>query len=203
MNDKLDLKKERVENLLEGLVRILAKKHILTACDGEALKRDFENHESQYLEDFLLEEGLVEKEDLLMALQEYYGVQAVDVLGAIFDHDLVAMFPKDVLLRNCCIPLNKDENILFVITNDPSDDGKEVILREYVSYDIEFLVGIPRHIDMMIKDFYQEELYTLDADEVVERAQYEDEVEREEAEKEREDDEEGSVHRYHRYEDED
>ncbi|HBL98801.1 TPA: hypothetical protein DDZ86_04125 [Candidatus Dependentiae bacterium] len=202
MNEKISRKKERFENLLEGLIRILGKKGILNSRDGDALRRDFENHESEYIEDFLLEEGIVEKEDLLKALQEYYEVPAVDVLGTIFDHDLVSMFPKDVLLRNSCLPLNRDGNILFVVTSDPFDDEKEVILREYVSYDIEFMVGLPRHIDMMIKDFYQDELYHIDADEIVERAQHEDEEERYEEEKIREEDEEGGARYRHREEEE-
>lgn len=175
-----------MESLLDGLVRILSKKNILQSKDAVELQHEFENHEAQYVEDFLLEEGLVDKEQLLQALQEFYGVQSVDVLGAIFDHDLVTMFPKDVLLRNCCIPYYRDGNILFVITNDPQNDELDAILREYVSYDIEFFVGIPSHIDMMIKDFYQETLYDVDFDENIDRATEEDEEEREELERERE-----------------
>lgn len=178
-----------METLLEGLVRILSKKEILQSKDVVVLQHEFENHEAQYVEDFLLEEGLVDKEQLLVALQEFYGVQAVDVLGAIFDHDLVTMFPKDVLLRNCCIPYYRDGNVLFVIAASPQNDDLEVKLREFVSYDIEFFVGIPRHIDMMVKDFYQDELYAVDYEENIDRAAEDEEDERMEDEFEREEEE--------------
>lgn len=168
-----------METLLEGLVRILSKNGIMQSKDAAVLQREFENHEAQYVEDFLLEEGLVDKEQLLLALQEFYGVQAVDVLGAIFDHDLMRMFPKDVLLRNRCIPYYRDGNILFVIAYNPKDDDLEAKLREFVSYDIEFFVGIPGHIDMMVKDFYQDTLYDIDYEENIERAAEDDEEERE------------------------
>jgi len=92
------------ENVIDGLINILAERGVLKRDDADALKQEFANHESQNFEDFLLEEGLVEKEDLLQALQEYYGVRAIDVLGEMFDHDLLIMFPKDVLLRNYCLP---------------------------------------------------------------------------------------------------
>lgn len=178
-----------METLLEGLVRILSKKGVLQSKDAAVLQREFENHEAQYVEDFLLEEGLVDKEQLLLALQEFYGVQAVDVLGAIFDHDLIKMFPKDVLLRNCCIPYYRDGNILFVIGTNPQNDDLDAKLREFVSYDIEFFVGIPMHIDMMVKDFYQDTLYDIDYEENIDRASEDEEEERMDDERTREEEE--------------
>ncbi|MCL5436682.1 MAG: hypothetical protein M1549_02290 [Candidatus Dependentiae bacterium] len=175
-----------METVLEGLVRILSAKGIMQSKDAATLQREFENHAAQYVEDFLLEEGLVDKEQLLEALQEFYGVQAVDVLGAIFDHSLLKMFPKDVLLRTCCIPYYRDANILFVIATNPTNDELDAKLREFVSYDIEFFVGLPRHIDMMIKDFYQDSLYRIDYEENIDRAAEDEEEERMEDEHERE-----------------
>lgn len=185
---KKTLEQKSPESLktLRGLVEILNRKGLLRKKEADAVVNDFQKHEASYVEDFLIEEGIVEKEALLMALQEYFKVTAVDVLGAVFDHNLVRMFPKDVLLRNCCIPYQREDNMLFVITNDPSDDEKESILREFVSYDIEFFVGLPSDIDMMIKDFYQDPLYDVNYEEIVAQSQYEDEKERYDDEHERE-----------------
>ncbi|HBY06083.1 MAG: Type IV-A pilus assembly ATPase PilB [candidate division TM6 bacterium GW2011_GWE2_42_60] len=177
---KKELNQKSPESLtaLKGIAEILNKKGLLKQQEADALIVSFQNHEASYAEDFLIEEGIVEKEDLLIVLQEYYKVPAIDVLGAIFDHDLVRLFPKDVLLRNCCIPYQREDDTLFVITNDPSDDEKEAILREFVSYDVEFFVGLPSDIDMMIKDFYQDPLYEVNYEETIAQAQYEDEKER-------------------------
>jgi hypothetical protein len=163
------------DEVIDGLINILAERGVLKAEDAGSLKREFETNDAQHFEDFLLEEGLVEKDELLQALQQLYGVRAIDVLGEMFDHDLLVMIPKDVLLRNFCLPYYREENILFVITNDPSNDELVEILQKFVSYDIEFFVGIPMHIDMMIKDFYQDELYEIDPEENVAQAEHEDE----------------------------
>src|SRR5690606_30160744 len=104
---------------------------------------------------------------LLKVLQDYYNVTAMDVLGEMFDHDLLRQFPKDVLLRNCCIPYRQDGPLLIVVTDNPLNEDLDEILGEYVSYDFHYYVGIPRHIDMMIKDFYQDELYTQDFEEII------------------------------------
>lgn len=165
---------EQKNRVIDDLILLLMNRGHLKIGDAEALKTDFANHEAQYFEDFLLEEGLIEKDVLLNILQEYYGVRAVDVLGEMFDHGLLTMFPKDVLLRNCCIPYYREGNILFVITNDPNNDERVEILHKFASYDIEFFVGIPRHIDMMIKDFYQDELYESDFDDTIVHAERED-----------------------------
>lgn len=171
---------EQKEQTVDRLIEVLQEREVLTDRDATALKEDFKRHEAPYFEDFLLEEEIVEKEDLLAALQEMYGVPAVDVVGEVFDHNLVTMFPKDVLLRNCTLPYRRDENVLFVITNDPEDDEREVTLREYVSYDIEFFVGIPSHIDLTIKEFYQDSLYQEDPENIIDEAEVDEEKDREE-----------------------
>ncbi|MBN2267353.1 MAG: hypothetical protein JW725_03365 [Candidatus Babeliaceae bacterium] len=167
------------ETVVDGLVRILQEREIITEKDAQALKEDFKRREAPFFEDFLLEEGIVDKEVVLDALQEFYQVQAIDVLGEVFDHDLVKMFPKDVLLRNFALPYRRDENVLFVITNNPRNEDLDMRLREFVSYDIEFLVGIPTHIDMTIKEFYQDPLYDIDYEGTIEETQEQEEEERE------------------------
>jgi len=164
------------KKVIDGLLNILCDRKILTQEDTEELKKEFAKDETEYFEDYLIDERIVEKEDLLKALQDYYNTPAIDVMGAMFDHDLLVKFPKDVLLRNCCIPYYQDGMLLFVITNDPTNENLDEILGESVSYDFVFLVGIPRHIDMMIKDFYNSELYKDDFEDVVDEAERESEI---------------------------
>ncbi len=177
--------------LLERLVCALEKRDVLEPQDLEALCQEFEEHEALSAQDFLLEEGIVEKEDLLAALEEVFGVKAIDVVGTMFDHTLIRAFPKDVLLRNNVIPYLQDGLVLIVVAGNPEQEGLEEVLREHVSNDIEFFVGIPQHIDMMTKDFYQDELFHVDFENTIAQAHYEDEEERYYWEHERERFEEG------------
>lgn len=178
------------KDVVDQIIHELQKIHVIKEADAEALKHDFERSDVAYIEDFLLEEGLVEEEQLLQVLQTVYGVRSIDVMGELFDHDLLKQIPKDVLLRNCCLPFRKEgDDILYIITANPANEDLEGILRSYVSYDIEFLVGIPHHIDMMIKDFYQDPVYPIDYEYNIEEAGEELEHEREEDEHKREDEE--------------
>ncbi len=177
--------------LLERLVCALEKRDVLEPQDLEVLCQEFEQHEALSVQDFLLETGLVEKEELLGALEEVFGVKAIDVLGTMFDHTLIQSFPKGLLLRNNVIPYLQDGMVITVIAGNPEDEDIEERLREHVSNDIEFFVGIPQHIDIMIKDFYQDELYHVEFENTIAQAHYEDEDDRYHWEHERERIEEG------------
>lgn len=164
------------KKIIDGLLDILCDREVLNREDTAELKREYEKSETERFEDYLIDERIVEKDDLLKALQEYYNTPAIDVMGAMFDHDLLVKFPKDVLERNCCIPYYQDGMLLFVIAAAPTNEDLDELLGEFVSYDFEFLVGIPRHIDMMIKDFYQAEMYKEDYEDVIDEAAREEEI---------------------------
>lgn len=182
---------ESQNELLGRLVCALEKRDILEPQDLVALCKTFEEHEALTAQDFLFEEGIVDKEDLLSVLEEVFGVKAIDVIGTMFDHAIIRSFPKGVLLRNNVIPYLQDGLVLIVIAGNPEVDGLESVLREYVDSDIQFFVGIPQHIDMMIKDFYQDELYQVDFENTIAQAHYQDEDDRYYWEHEREHFEEG------------
>jgi len=76
------------------------------------------------------------------------------VVGYIFNELLVREFPKDFLLRNNIIPMEVDDEILIVIAGDPAASGLESSIREYVSYGVEFMVGLSRDIEDMVKEYY-------------------------------------------------
>lgn len=167
---------DREQKVIDGLLTILCDLEVVSRDDKEELQREFERSEIVRFEDYLIDEEIVEKEDLLRALQQYYKVTAVDVLGEMFDHNLLTMFPQDVLVRNCAIPYRQDDDILVMIVANPNDENLDAVLGEFVSYDFEYFVGIPRHIEMMIKDFYQKEMYKEDFEDIIDEEAREREV---------------------------
>ena len=64
------------------------------------------------------------------------------------------MFPKDMLLRNAIIPLEVDENMMIMVASEPDDPELLFEIGEYVSYDIQFYVGLGRDICDAVKEFY-------------------------------------------------
>lgn len=159
-----DMKAMRHESFIDGITAILAKRNIIKATEAAALRKSFKESAKPYFDEFLLDEGLVEKDDLLEALAEYYQVPAFDVVGYFFDHELVRMFPQDFLIRNGIIPIEQDENILVVVASDPSNPDLLPRIGNYVSYDVQFRVGIRSDIVDAIEEFYQRSLTEVDYD---------------------------------------
>lgn len=118
------------------------------------LQKAFKESDQEHFDDFLLEEGLIETADLLRALSLYYKVPAIDVKGLFFENDLVRKFPKEFLLQHDVIPYELDDNILFVVASRPEADGLESAMREFLPYDVEFLVGVSRDIEDAVEEFY-------------------------------------------------
>lgn len=144
-----------------GLLRILAELKFITAEDAVKLLTAYHETDGDQLDEFLLGEGIVEKEQLLEALSQYYQVPSFDVVGYFFETHLLRMFAKDMLLRNEMIPLQVDENMMIMIAADPSDPELLFKIGENVSYDIRFHVGIAGDICDAVKEYY-DKAYTQD-----------------------------------------
>lgn len=151
-------------NIVDALCTILEKHKVLKQADSDSLKKKFIDHNTKIFEDFLLEEGLVTKEQLLDALAELYDYPAIDVTGVFFDHHLVRMFPKDVMARNCFIPYERDGDVLIIVTHNPNNADLPKIIGNFVSYDVTYMVGIPRHIFDAIQEYYDESLTEREMD---------------------------------------
>lgn len=149
------MKKEFIDDI--GI--ILTEKHLITPQDLVALHRSFKNRSDISFEDFVLEEGIVEKSDLLEALSDYYQVPAIDVNGQFFDHYDITLIPKDVMLQHYFIPYDRDdEDNLWVVAANPGDPHLRVVIGEQVTHHINFMVGLPRDIIDAIEENYDESI---------------------------------------------
>ncbi len=146
----------RGESFTTDLINLLVRNNVVKAQEAKGLKEEFDKSDQVQFDDFLLGEGIVPKDDLLTALADYYQVPFLDPRGYFFDHDLLIKFPQDFLVRNGIIPMELDENILVFLANDPHKEGLEQAIREFVSYDIEFWVGLRQPIIDSIREYYQE-----------------------------------------------
>jgi len=143
------------------LTDILVKIKAITPEMKDALEQQFAASSHERFDDFLLEQGLVDKEDLLKALSMLYQVPALDAVGSFFDTFLLKKFPIDFLLRNAIIPYEQDEDMLLVVAADPSDSELLEKIGEHVSYDIRFNVGIYTDIVDSVRQYYETALTEL------------------------------------------
>ncbi|MFZ5953543.1 MAG: hypothetical protein ACOYT8_00410 [Candidatus Dependentiae bacterium] len=149
---------EKRETFAQALCDILVKNKVVKPEEARAMQRAFKNSSKESFDDFLLEEGLVEEAPLLKALSDLYEVPAIDVVGYFFETFLLHKFPKDFLLRKRIIPLQVDENILIMVASNPNDSELLPEIGEYVSYDIQFYVGLGRDIEDAVKEYYEDSL---------------------------------------------
>jgi hypothetical protein len=139
---------------IDELSAILARHNKLKFIDVQGLRKSFNDQEDLTFEDFLIEQGLISKADLLQALSEYYGVSALDVIGEFFDHYLLRLFPKDILLLHYFIPYAREADRLFIVAAEPDDPHLPVVIGQYITHDINFMVGIGSDIHETIEEFY-------------------------------------------------
>jgi len=146
---------EKREQFAERLSAILIKNKDLSVKDAIRLREDFNNRGKDTFDYFLLTEGLVSKQGLLTALSEYFEVPAIDLTDyELTDPILSRLFPRELLLQHCCIPVEVDEDELLVVTADPTNEEMVAELATLVSYDIQLAVGLKQQIIDEIRDMY-------------------------------------------------
>ena len=142
------------KDIVQALCKILEKNGVLRHFDAVSLEKAFKDRSDITFEDFLLEEGITTKPELLIALGEFYEVPALDIEGELLEHQLVVMFPKDEMLRNFFIPYLRDGDVLQVVASNPNNATLSEIIGRYVSYDVTYMVGIARDISDMVEEYY-------------------------------------------------
>ena len=153
------------QQLIDGITKVLVQLNYLSIEDAHALHEAFRKSEVERFEEFLLDEDVVDKANLLKCLQIYYKLPAIDVVGILFEHDLIIKFPKEVMLNFGFIPYQRDGDILQIIAARPQDPNLPEIISGYVSYETVFMVGICRDICDAAKEFHDSALTIIEEDE--------------------------------------
>jgi len=163
---------EKTNSFVARFVESLIKNDIMKDSEAQSFVKEFKGRAKGNVVSFLLEEGLVEREDILRALASMYSVPSFDVSGHFFNHELLVLFPKDFLVKHCLIPLDIDEDILTVVMSNPEDEKAIEEIGNYVNYNITVNVGIQDHILEAIKEYYDEDVITTDVEELLRDDEY-------------------------------
>lgn len=157
---------EKTNSFVVRFVEALVKNDIMQEAEAQSFVKEFKGRAKGNVVSFLLEEGLVEREDVLKALASIYSVPSFDVSGHFFNHEMLLLFPKDFLIKHSIIPLDIDEDILTVVMSNPDDEKTIEEVGNYVNYNITVNVGIQDHIIEAIKQYYDEDVITSDIDDM-------------------------------------
>lgn len=141
-------------NFVNELCAILVKHQVISADEAVAMTKAFKGSEKAQFDTFLLDQGLVSRQDLLNALSEYFHVPAFDCVGYFFEREELHKFPKDFLIRHAIIPVERDQNMYTIVASRPSEPALLSGIGDHVSYDIRFMVGLKQDILDSINEFY-------------------------------------------------
>ena len=151
-------------SFVQRLTTSLLANQAITQKEADSLVAMFHDRAKGKVDNFLLDEGMVEREELLKALSNVYQVPFFDVNGYFFEHELLHTFPKDVLIAKGIIPLQVDEDVLIVVASNPEDPELLDVIGHSVSYDVQFNVGIRRDIIDSIEEYYDQSIILDDED---------------------------------------
>jgi hypothetical protein len=148
------------ESFVKAIAEILVKQGSLPQKEVAPIIREFRASEKERFDQFLIDEGLVDEAAMLRALSTYYKVPSFEVPSHLFKHELLRMFPKEIMTAYAFIPLEvgDDESIMTVVAADPKNEELLPIIGKSVSYDIRFLVGHYVEIQDAIEEFYDKAL---------------------------------------------
>ncbi len=157
---------EKNSTFVIRLSQALVKNDIMKEDEAESFVKEFKGRAKGNVVTFLLEEGLVEVEEVLRSLATIYDTPSFDVRGHFFNHELLRLFPRAFLVKHNIIPLEIDEDILTVVMSNPEDEKALEELGNYVNYNVSVYAGIQEHILESIAEYYDEDVATLDIEEL-------------------------------------
>jgi hypothetical protein len=152
-------------SFVQRLTTSLLNNQAITQKEADSLVTMFHDRAKGRVDNFLLDEGMVEREELLKSLSDVYQVPYFDANGYFFEHELLHTFPKDVLISKGIIPLQVDEDVLIMLASNPEDTELLEVIGNSVSYDIQFNVGIYRDIMEAIEEYYDQSIILEDEEE--------------------------------------
>ena len=169
------------QHFVSRVAQAFVKLKVMSAVEAESFEKEFSGRTKDRVDEFLLDEGITDRETLLKVLQSVYGVPSYDVRGYFFNHHILMLFPRDFLDNKAIIPLQIEDDILTVVVSNPEDDEILSIIGNYVPYSIEVMIGIRRDILDAIEEYYDEDVATSDiedeeADETEELAEDESDI---------------------------
>jgi len=151
-------------SFVQRLTTSLLANQAITQKEADSLVTMFHDRAKGRIDNFLLDEGMVDREELLKALSAVYQVPYFDVNGYFFEFELLRTFPKDVLITKGIIPLQVDEDVLIMVASNPEDAELLDVIGNSVSYDVQFQVGIRRDIIDAIEEYYDQSIILDDED---------------------------------------
>jgi len=131
---------------------------------------DEQQQKSVLLGELLLERGLVEKDDLIAALEEVTRFRYVDCRFATVETAVLELIPRAAAIKNCALPLVREGNRIIVVMAEPQNLHALDELRFISGMEISPRLGFRSEILQAVEKCYAEAAAVLEAGIEQERA---------------------------------
>src|SRR5450631_2573597 len=103
----------------------------------------------------LIKVGAIQEDDLTQFLSKQYGVPAINLSEFEVDPDVIALLPKEVVIRHRVVPVNRAGSSLIIAIADPSNILAIDDLKFVTGYNIEVVVASEVSISQAIEKYYE------------------------------------------------
>ena len=135
------------------LIDILQKKNLITS---EQLKKIMNLQKSSHLDlqKIIIQEGVLRKEELMLAVAEEIGSKYVNLKDVEIDPAIAALIPEEIARRHQIIALDKEKDLLTVSMANPLDVFAHDEIKIRLGYDIEAKLSYGEDIDAALDDIF-------------------------------------------------
>ncbi len=142
-------------SLKERLNKLLIEKGILTS---EKLNKalDIQKKKGGKLSDILVENGFVDRKDLMVALSEELGIPPINLARYKIEPSLIKLIPRKLAEHYQIVPISKMGNLLTVAMADPLNIFAVDDIKSLTGFQIGILVTTDKDIRRAIDDYYGE-----------------------------------------------
>ena len=79
------------QHFISRVAQAFVKLKVMSASEAESFEQEFSGRTKDRVDEFLLDEGIADRETLLKVLQSVYGVPSYDVRGYFFNHQIYTL----------------------------------------------------------------------------------------------------------------
>ncbi|MBU4375899.1 MAG: Flp pilus assembly complex ATPase component TadA [Candidatus Omnitrophica bacterium] len=142
-------------SLKERLNKILLEKGLITA---EKLKEaiGMQREKGGKLSDILINNGLIDRKDLMVVLSEELGIPPINLSRYKIDPSLIQLVPRKFAYRYKMLPISRMGNLLTVAMADPLNIFAVDEIKTLTGFQIGILITTDKDMDEAIDQYYGE-----------------------------------------------
>ncbi len=130
---------------------VLTKEQLNTALETQRTEK-----QKKRIGEILIGLGIVTEADIAAALSTQFGFPYLAPQHLTFNRDICALVPGDAARKQLLIPLDKINDILYVIMADPSDENSIQALEKTTKHKVRLFISTPSEIQNAIIKQYGE-----------------------------------------------